>query len=342
MNTIPVFPIWLIAVLVVLAVIIRATLLLVISRRRGRTPTGRDWARLGTATLALVCLAVAATRPGEDTFDKPRPQPARVTQESSTNVFFVVDRSANMLAGDFDGQYRNVGAVADMNAIIQKYPKARYAVISYTDTPKIEWPISADVWSFIPFVAYMQPFGRPEYGRQGNNWDDTKTSVDITSPNATLKEQLAQASKTYPGSTNLVFVFGSRTDAANSTYDFPHGAISGGAVFGYGTPAGAPIEVYGEKGSMTAVSKLNEKALSEVAANLGIPYHQRAGGPLPPEFLPPVATQQITVESEVVRAAIPRRIEYYWIFAAAAAVLFGVELFEFIGSRFRRTFGGRK
>lgn len=337
MNIVPVFPIWLIAVLVALAVIVRVTLLLVISRRRGRRPTGRDWARLGTATLALACLAVASMRPGEDTFEKPRPQPGRVTQESSTNVFFVVDRSANMLAGDFDGQYRNVGAVADMSAIIQKYPKARYALISYTDTPKIEWPISADVWSFIPFVAYMQPFGRP-----GKVWDYTKTSVDITSPNATLKEQLAQAAKTYPGSTNLVFVFGARSDTAKSTYDFPHGAIAGGAVFGYGTPAGAPIEVYSENGSMSAVSKLNEKALSEVAANLGIPYHQRPGGPLPPEFLPPVTTQQITVESEVVRAAIPRRIEYYWIFAAAAAVLFGVELFEFIGSRFRRTFGGRK
>ena len=55
MNTVPVFPIWLITALVVLAVIVRVTLLLVISRRRGRPPTGRDWARLGTATLALVC-----------------------------------------------------------------------------------------------------------------------------------------------------------------------------------------------------------------------------------------------------------------------------------------------
>ncbi|WP_099025111.1 vWA domain-containing protein [Mycolicibacterium palauense] len=339
LSVAPVFPIWLIVVLVVVAMALRVAAVVAARRRHGRLPERRAWLRLAAGLAAIACLGVAATRVGDESRAERPPRLTATAEESNLNVFLVVDRSMGMTAQDFDGnQERMAGAIQDMETVLGKYPKARFGVISYADSARVEWPLSPDVWSLIPFVDAFTPYGGP-YGTDGDSQLDTIVSAS----SSVLRGQLNRAVHDYPGSANLVYLFGSPSDPGDWAFDIPAGQVSGGAVFGYGTEDGATVFYRPRdrsEGTRLVRSELNEPALRTAADSLGVPFEHRESGPLPSGALASVVPQAAPVDPIDPAVPHPNRVEFYWLFAGLAAALFGVELYGLARHWIRRRGGG--
>ena len=229
LSVAPVFPIWLIVVLVVLAIGLRVAAVVMARRRRGRLPEGRTWLRLGMGVLAILCLGMAATRVGDESAAERPPRMTATAEETNLNVFVVIDRSIGMTADDFDGEEERLTAArTDLEVILRKYQKSRFSVISYADSARVEWPLSPDVWSLVPFIWNFTPYG----GEYADDDDGTK-STNVAASNTILKDELNKAVHEYPGSANLVYIVGSGSDPGDWAFDIPQGQVSGGAVLGY-------------------------------------------------------------------------------------------------------------
>lgn len=164
---------------------------------------------------------------------------------------------------------------------------------------------------------------------------DAATRVDAGAAANLLRYQLIQATQQYPDAQNLVFYLGE--GAGGSTA--PQGSfsvgdrVSGGAVFGYGTPAGGPVPGAHVDGAVTylsdtrsgapVTSSLDEAGLRRVADQLGVPYVYREPGQPVTGLLPVVRPAGGTEQS----AAAPDRVELYWLFALLAAILLLPEIY---------------
>lgn len=339
LSVAPVFPIWLIVVLVLAAVVLRIVATITAARRRGRMPVGREWLRVTMALVAILSLGLAATRLGDESEAEQPPRLSTTAEESNINVFLVIDRSAGMMASGFgsasrtdyrDRETRLKGAVRDAQVVLTKYPDARFSVISYADTARVDWPISRDEWSLAPFLQNFTTYG------DGPSEGVAKTNVSAS--NSLLKEQLNAASRTYPGSANLVFIFGAGSDPGDSAFDIPQAQVSGGAVFGYGTNDVKPQVYVGPDYDSLSVP-LNEEALTTAADSLGIPFQKRESGLLKPDDLPTAVPQAVPADPVIPKVPHPGRIEFYWFFAALAAALLGIELYGLAGHWLRRRRG---
>jgi Kef-type K+ transport system membrane component KefB len=339
LSVAPVFPIWLIVVFVLVAVGLRIAAAIISARRRGRMPDGREWLRIGMALVAIVCLGLAATRLGDESDAERPPRLTTTAEESNINVFLVIDRSAGMNASGFgrsagtsygDSETRLEGAVKDAQVVLTKYPDARFSVISYADTARVDWPISRDEWSLAPFLQNFRPYGERS--------TDGVVKTDVTAANSLLKEQLNAASRTYPGSANLVFIFGAGSDSDDAEFDIPLAQVSGGAVFGYGTNDTKP-RIYAGPNYDTVDVPLNEEALTTAADSLGIPFQKRESGLVSADELPSAVPQAAPADPINPKVPHPDRTEFYWFFAAIAAALFGVELYGLAGHWLRRRRG---
>lgn len=336
----PVFPLWVIIALSLCAMGLQVAAMIIASRRRGRAPGKRTWLRLAIGLLAVLFLGVAATRVGDESHAIRPPRPTDNAQESNINVFLVVDRSLGMTARDFAaGRTRMAAAVEDMQLVMTKYPTARFAVISYADSARLEWPLSSDTWSLIPFVQKFTPYG----GREAEYGEGTPAAM-VSAPAKILGDKLNQAVHTYPGSANLVFIFGSGSDPGDWALNIPQGQVSGGTVFGYGTTRGDSVFFDPKDKSKPPQElhfSLNEPAMRTAADSLGIAYDQREQGTVSVDKLPSIVPQAAPIDKVVPRVPHPNRIEYYWLFTAIAAALFAVELYDLIRYRLRRR-GGKK
>lgn len=338
LSVAPVLPIWLIVVIVLIAIILRIAALFLNARRRGRLPDRRAWQRLGMALVAVLCLGLAAVRIGDESEAERPPRPSNIAEETNVNVFLVVDRSLALDTPDFDGtKERLEGVKADLQAVVRKYPTARFAVISYADSARVEWPLSPDVWSLIPFLEEFTPYG----GAEAKN--DGETAVEVTAPSSILSEQLNRGAQDYPGSANLVYLFGGSSDSDDGALDVAQGQVSGGAVFGYGTEDGADVYYQPETYSFdseTVHYALNETAMDEAAKSLDIPFTHREDGTLPEDALVTEVPEALPTLDVVPDRPHANRIEYYWLFAAIAASLFGIELYGLARHWLRRRIGG--
>ncbi|WP_421843929.1 hypothetical protein [Mycobacterium sp.] len=156
--------------------------------------------------------------------------------------------------------------------------------------------------------------------------------VNVGAADDLLRTKLDEATKHYRDSKNLVFYFGEGAGgsrAAQAGFDIPRGAISGGAVLGYGTQAGGPIPqgyvdgkliyMWDERADQAANSGLNEDALKAIAVELGVPYFHRDTGLITPVV--PAVDLTDPGGSPVIASSTVERTELYWVFTGLAAAL---------------------
>ncbi|OBB58265.1 hypothetical protein A5757_17390 [Mycobacterium sp. 852013-51886_SCH5428379] len=228
-------------------------------------------------SLAVVLLLFAAMRPALITDDTTEAEGAG----ADTNVFVVADRT--------------VDARADIETLIERYPAARFGVITFAP-PALMWPLSADVWSLPSEVAALAPLAPGD-----------PAQADAAAPGNVLRYQLIQAQQRYPGSANLVVYAGAGapgTQTAPRDLDVVAATVDGGIVLGH-----------------PAAGELNESALRAIAAELGVPYVNRAGG----GALPDLEVRRPAAPS-VEPAPAAARIELYWLLALVAAGLLLAEV----------------
>jgi len=309
MTFYPVLPPLLLAIVAAVVVAARAaTLRRILGGREGRTRTAL-W-RWSAVTAAALLLMVAATRPviGPDEGTTPG------AADAEPNVFLVVDRSPGMGVEDLGGgRSRMDAAKADVAAVLERYPLARFSVIAFASGPSQDWPLSADTWSLGPVLAAMAPYAAgPEEAYRTN----------VAAADVVLRYQLIAARIQFPRAQNLVYYLGAgagETRTPPREFDLVEGSVDGGAVLGYGTAAGGVIP------RSSVSSTIDEPALRGVAEQLGVPYLPRAGaGPLPSAMFDdaPYADGSLPSADPSVGPT-----ETYWIAALAAAALILLELY---------------
>ncbi|MGL6236341.1 MAG: VWA domain-containing protein [Segniliparus sp.] len=323
------------AALVVLALRVFTLYHLLVHKSGGRL-TG-VLLRWGALTLAILCVFVAALRPGShhtrQELSKPPPV-AAPSDDPQLNIFLVVDRSPNSWVDDFGPKhdYRMVGIRADLKAIVHQFPHANFSVIAFSAAARVDWPLSADTWSLEAFLENYSAFQVVQ---------GAIDRVDPTAASGLLNQGLQVAQQQYPRSHSLVFYLGEgrRGQAVPQGAFAPGpGLVSGGAVLGYGSAAGGQVpDRWGEDRQMVhlqgpdgpLVATPDEGVLRQIAAQLSVPYSHRSPGdpiaavvPVPPEHSPARSDQ--AMDEQTARA------EYYWVFAMIAAALLAVEAFLLI------------
>jgi Ca-activated chloride channel homolog len=326
----PILPVAALIGIAAVLVVIRMVALYRVLVRTGSGRYLRVVLRWSALTLAGLLLVVAASRPGlepGDAHSQAQNQPAG-SPTASVNVFFVVDRSVDSRVEDFaDQKSRMSGIRSDIGALMDQYPRARFAVIGFASSAGPDWPLSDDMWGLKPMVNGLSPYTEVP--------PDAMYQVNAAAANDVLRDKLAQASQQYPGAKNLVFYFGEGAGGSRvpqGGFDLPQGALAGGAVLGYGTPAGGLIQQGYIDGTLAymgdpqnntpAISGINEDTLKAIAGELGVPYFHRDNGPITP-VVPAVdlGGGQGSGDSPVIASVTVERTELYWVFTALATAL---------------------
>lgn len=236
--------------------------------------------------IAAILLLVAAARP---VIGGSEPAVTGIAGERQPNIFLIVDRSADMTVA-------GTQARADIDAVLDRHPDARFALITFAARPSLDWPLSADSWSLQPTLDAATPYAR--------------TADDITNVGAAgnvLRYQLISASQQYPQARNLVYYFGAgapESTAPQREFRLPEGAVDGGAVFGYGDAA--------------------EARLRAVADQIGVPYVS-GGQDTAPEEAAPEDSQEPQPDHA---GAASSGFELYWVLAGVAGLVVLFELYH--------------
>ena len=282
-------------VLAAAAIVLRLiTMRQLATRRPQRWTTVWRWSGL---TLAVVLILIAAARPaiGHGEQEGVSAQPA----DGRPNVFLVVDRSADLAP-----------IRGDVTALVDRYPGARFALITFGARPAQEWPLSEDSWSLKPMVAEIEPYA------------DDAGDVNAAAASNILRYQLIAAGQRHPGAPNLVYYFGSGapgSEAPQGEFDPVARSVDGGAVFGYG-------------------GARNEPGLRQIAEQLGVPYVPRVDARPVSEVIPD--QDRVSAEVSGTPPQAPDRTDLYWVFTMVAAALLLFEIYltvrEFRASRSAR------
>jgi len=326
-------PIVSVAILIAIAAVLVVIRMVALYRVLVRTGTGRYLRvvlRWGALTAAGLLLVLAAARPGlsaGDTHSRAENKPAG-SPIANANVFFVVDRSVDSRVEDYtDNKSRMSGIRSDIEALMDQYPRARFAVIDFASKASLDWPLSDDVWSLKPLIKGLSTYTEAA--------PDAMFQVNVAAANDVLRTKLSEATQQYPGSRNLVFYFGEGAGGSHAPqggFDMPQGAIAGGAVLGYGTPAGGLIQLGWIDGNLVymsdpqtkepAISSINEDSLKAIAGELGVPYFHRESGPIT-AVVPAVDLTggQQSSDPPLIASNTVERTELYWIFTGLATAL---------------------
>ncbi|MDP3952571.1 VWA domain-containing protein [Microbacterium sp.] len=274
----------------------------------------------GVRLLMLLACFMMLLRPGI-------PGGATETLATDTDILIVVDTTASIVAEDWDGEGQRLDGVrADVQAIVDEYPGARFALISFDAAPELRLPLTTDATALISSLEVL----RPEVTAQSRG-----SSIGIAS--AMVEETLKAAAESAPDRSRMVFYLGDGEQTVSTDPEsFSAGAefTDGGAVFGYGTGEGGPMKVtsgsfsasdeggeYIEYQGERAMSVIDETNLQTIADDLGIQYQLRSADTAIELPEAPSTTTNYTESGSVGNV-----IELYWIFALLMVLLLGVEI----------------
>lgn len=281
-------------------------------------------------TLAVLMLVFAAARPGFDLGEQIASEQPKGTAavDPNLNVFFVVDRSVNSRVEDFGaGKSRMTGIRSDIAALISEYPRARFSMISFASKAATDWPLSDDAWSLDSLVEGLSPYTLVT--------PDSAFQTDPLAARDELGKQVKSAADRYADSKSLVFYLGSGDSgsrASSGSFGLPADAVAGGAVLGYGTPAGGPVpqgwvngaKVYQNDPATGAPvnSTLDEARLKQIASDLDVTYfHREADQPIAAVLPSYSAADSSDDENRAHASKLVDRRELYWVFTLLSAAL---------------------
>lgn len=279
-----------------------------------RGPSRGLWAlRLGMIVVVFVMLL----RPGI-------PGGTSETLATDTDVVIVVDTTASIVAEDWAGDRPRIDGVrADVQAIVDEYPGARFALISFDAAAQLRLPLTTDATALISSLDVL----RPEVTDQSRG-----SSIGIA--NRMLADTLAAAAEASPERGRMVFYLGDGEQTASSEPEsFASSAkyVDGGAVLGYGTAEGGPMRKTTGQGSKSggyieyqgqpARSVIDEDNLRRVSEQLGIEYRARAADAEIDLPEAPTSTTDYAASGEVGNV-----VELYWIGALALIAMLAVEV----------------
>jgi Ca-activated chloride channel family protein len=280
---------------------------------------GRWGLRAGVFALLLVALM----RPSFSGAAVPR------TLESA-DIFLVVDRSGSMSAEDFDGQRPRIeGVRGHLVKLARRSTGSRFSLVGFGSKPHIMLPLTDNTEALINALEALNV--EPTTGSRGS-------SITAAKP---VLEKLLKRSKARHGSERqrLVVYVGDGEDnsgePSQAFFDL-RTLIDGGLVLGYGTSEGARMRemstIYEPSeanfiagpGGVPAVSRINERNLRRIAAELSATYHHmRAGTDV--GRLSAQLQRSMSSSTQGVGTSRSYR-ETYWLPMAAVALLVALEL----------------
>jgi Ca-activated chloride channel homolog len=237
-----------------------------------------------------------------------------VTGESSearrtaANVLFVVDTTSSMAGLDYDGDSPRLDGVrADIAELAAAFPGARFSLVRFDAHARLEVPWTTDARALGAAVSVLRP-ERALYSRG--------SQLDL--PLVVIRDQLraVPADPSADDAYGVVFYFSDGEQRARPTGELPPTGpqsgpiltdegttdtitawseltpyVDGGAVFGYGTAAGAPMleylgadpsflagaapYVYDYEADAIAISRLDEENLTDIADELRVRFVHR-------------------------------------------------------------------
>lgn len=279
---------------------------------------GRDKALWVMRLVMLLACFVMFLRPGI-------PGGATQTLATDRDIVLVVDTTASIVAEDWDGDKPRLDGVrADVQAIVDEYPGARFALITFDASADLRMPLTTDTTALVSSLEVL----RPEVTSQSRG-----SSIGIA--NQMLADTLSNAAEASPDRSRMVFYFGDGEQTVTSApepFDGSEKFTDAGAVLGYGTAEGGPMKLttggvggssseYIEYQGENALSVIDEGNLEAIAAELGVEYQHRTADA---ELTLPEAPSTTTGYAE--SGSVGNVTELYWIAALVVVALLGVEL----------------
>lgn len=214
------------------------------------------------------------------------PNGESVAINTDVNILFVIDTSVSMRALDYDGnKERFEGVVNDCCYIVDELSNCKFSIITFGDTTKKVIPFTTDTDMV---QAELQSINlENDFYAEGSSMNLSKDILEKT-----LKEEKKRQNQ------NAKFVVFFVTDGEITkeeetleTFSNIKQYVSNGGVLGYGTKTGGKmvssayaddpnsefyyIEYFDDNYNyQTAISKLDEKNLKQIASDIGIDYIQ--------------------------------------------------------------------
>lgn len=279
---------------------------------------GRDKALWAMRLVMLLACFFMFLRPGI-------PGGATETLATDTDIVLVVDTTASIVAEDWNGdEPRLDGVRADVQTIVDEYPGARFALITFDASADLRMPLTTDATALVSSLEVL----RPEVTSRSRG-----SSIGIA--NQLLADTLSNAAEASPDRSRMVFYFGDGEQTVTSPpepFDGSERLTDAGAVLGYGTAEGGPMQLntgsvdgsssgYIEYQGANALSVIDEANLEAIAADLGVDYQHRTADA---ELTLPEAPSTTTSYAE--SGTVGNVTELYWIAALVVVALLGVEL----------------
>ena len=197
---------------------------------------------------------------------------------SDADVLFVVDTTGSMAAEDYDGDnQRFEGVRADIMELVDEFPGAHFALVTFDTTERIVVPWTTDVGAFETAVGLLRQ-ERTMYAR-GSRLDRPIDAMARLVPRTDDGSRYSVA---------FLLSDGEQT-AEGDPPDFRSldRSIADGAVLGYGSADGGRMRIYTERDSQLdqyiqdpdtgedALSRIDEDMLRGIADDLGVEYFHR-------------------------------------------------------------------
>lgn len=292
----------------------------------------RRWVWLSALRRSLLGIVLFAALLG------PVVQVEREDMATNTEILLVVDRTGSMAAEDVEGGPR-LGAVSrDIMALLEATPGSRYSIVTWDGSARTELPLTTDTSAVASFAELLH-----------QEISEFSAGSSLNRPLDDVLDILESSHELRPGNARYLIVIsdGEATDPSDaevsSTWQEVAPLVDGGAIWGFGTPEGGPMQTYqvgvGPTGEyiedpdspgQNAISRIDQHALQQLADYTQLPLTIN-----PSEQQVAELGSQILDGAESVATRSRNNWSYnyvIWPLGIAAAVLIGWECISFAGT----------